>query len=412
MPRDPGRENTMEFPASARLGVLQVSRSRVSIMKTAPFTLCALLAIAFVVPTTQAQTSKPQQNPIAGPPANTTVRTSRVVGPTRANHANNVPEMRTSTNASLATSRLASGSNPNFGSPNASGEALPGPETKKIADPIWGNARGRVEEIGPSARKAATGPVAAAPTAPSAAMTRIYRVGVGDVLDIRLKDVSTRESTLFTVLAGGVVEYPLIEEPVKVEGMRVDEIAARLANRIKVIDHPRLLVDVRDHASHNVVVTGLVYNPGAKALRQEDVPLFVVLAEAVTRQGASRAAITRNGQTTTIDLADQTAIATLVMSGDLVTVSNAPAAPQYYHVSGEINAPGEKVFRSGMTLTQSLLASGGITQNASGRVKLTTQTTNAGPITTEINIKEILEGRSPDPTIRAGDRVEVTRGRW
>jgi protein involved in polysaccharide export with SLBB domain len=143
------------------------------------------------------------------------------------------------------------------------------------------------------------------------------------------------------------------------------------------------------------------------------VPLFVVLAEAVARQGASRATITRNGQTIAVDLADQTAIATLVMSGDLVTVSNAPpAAPQYYHVSGEINLPGEKVFRAGMTLTQSLLASGGITQNASGRVKLTSQTTNAGPVTSEINIKEILEGRSPDPAIKAGDRLEVTRGRW
>jgi hypothetical protein len=148
-------------------------------------------------------------------------------------------------------------------------------------------------------------------------------------------------------------------------------------------------------------------------LRQEAVPLFVVLAEAVARQGASRATITRNGQTIAVDLADQTAIATLVMSGDLVTVSNAPPAPpQYYHVSGEINLPGEKVFRSGLTLTQSLLASGGITQNASGRVKLTSQTTNAGPVTTEINIREILEGRSPDPTIKAGDRLEVTRGRW
>jgi protein involved in polysaccharide export with SLBB domain len=264
--------------------------------------------------------------------------------------------------------------------------------------------------MGPATTKLVAATVS---TVPSVSLTKIYRVGVGDVLDIRLKDVSTRESTLFTVLAGGVVEYPLIEEPIKVEGLRVEEIAARLASRIKVIDQPRLLVNVRDHASHNVLVTGLVYNPGSKALRQEAVPLFVVLAEAVTRQGASRAIITRNRQTITVDLADQTAIATLVMSGDLVTVSNAPpAAPQYYHVSGEINSPGEKMFRSGVTLTQALLASGGITQNASGRVKLTSTAAGAPPVTIEVNIKEILEGRNPDPTIKAGDRLEVIRGRW
>jgi len=380
-------------------------------MKTAPYALCALLAIGFMVPTTQAQTPKPQQTPVAGPQTDTTVRTSRVVGPSKAsNHAIGIQEMRPSTNVAPDAAKLATASRLGFGSPNQVSENTPRDETRNNVDAVWGNAPARVEEMRSGTHKAIA---AAVVPAPSAALARIYRVGVGDVLDIRLKDVATRESTLFTVLAGGVVEYPLIEEPVKVEGMRVDEIAARLASRIRVIDHPRMLVDVRDHASHNVVVTGLVYNPGSKALRQEAVPLFVVLAEAVARHGASRATITRNGQTIAVDLANQTAIATLVVSGDLVTVSNAPAAaPQYYHVSGEINSPGQKIFRSGLTLTQSLLASGGITQNASGRVKLTSQATGAAPVTVEINVKEILEGRNSDPTIKPGDRLEVTRGRW
>jgi protein involved in polysaccharide export with SLBB domain len=278
-----------------------------------------------------------------------------------------------------------------------------------VSGTVWGNAPARVEPAVVAAKKPATAVV----PVPASSLTRIYRVGVGDVLDVRLRDMPTRESTLFTVLAGGVLEYPLIEEPVKVEGLLVEEIAARLAGRIKVIDNPRLLVNVRAHASHNVVVTGLVYNPGSKVLRQEAVPLYVVLAEAVAREGASRATILRNGQTTVVDLADQNAIATLVVSGDLIKVSTAPPAPpQFYYVAGEINSPGEKVLRSGLTLTQSILASGGITQLASGQVKVMSQSVGAAPVAATFNIKNILEGRSPDPTIKAGDRLEIIRGRW
>ncbi|HEV2903614.1 MAG TPA: hypothetical protein VGW32_01125, partial [Pyrinomonadaceae bacterium] len=42
--------------------------------------------------------------------------------------------------------------------------------------------------------------------APPAAPTTTYRVGIGDVLDIRLTNMATRESTLFTVMKNGVLE--------------------------------------------------------------------------------------------------------------------------------------------------------------------------------------------------------------
>ena len=55
--------------------------------------------------------------------------------------------------------------------------------------------------------------------------TSIYNVGVGDVLDVRVLNVPTRESTLFTVLKDGTLEYPLLNGPVRVEGLSTDEIA-------------------------------------------------------------------------------------------------------------------------------------------------------------------------------------------
>jgi protein involved in polysaccharide export with SLBB domain len=78
----------------------------------------------------------------------------------------------------------------------------------------------------------------------------MYRVGIGDVLDIRLANVSTHESTLFTVLKDGGVEYPLLSRPMTVAGLTTDEIAQRLSGEIKVIKDARIVVSVRDFASH------------------------------------------------------------------------------------------------------------------------------------------------------------------
>jgi len=363
-------------------------------MKKAPYSLCALLAIVLSAVNGHSQNSdaiKSQPPGNLAPRVDTTIRTSRIIGPAKdSNHV--------------------SGTLANSSNSTASGTI--GKQVNSITQ-SWGNAPATVERTRGSVAPVSTGPGSIGPIVPTSAMTRTYRVGIGDVLDVRLLDVPTRESTLFTVLSGGLLEYPLIETPVKVEGLSVEEIAARLTSSIKVIDHPRLVVKVRDHASHNVVVTGLVYNPGAKVLRQEAVPLYVVLAEALAREGATRATISRGGQTISVDLADQSAIATLVVNGDLVKVLTAPApGPQYYYVSGEINSPGEKVFRTGLTLTQSILASGGITQNASGRIRITSTANGASSAASEFNVKEILEGRKPDPSLKPGDRMEVIRGSW
>jgi protein involved in polysaccharide export with SLBB domain len=359
-------------------------------MKYAPSPLCAFLAVFLTASAGYSQTNDQLSKQYAPSRTDSSIRSSRVVGPAKdSNHAAGDPVLAAST--------------------MPAGTGVENRKSNSSSEPVWGNAPAKVDEKIVAPRKVISSATAVA----APALTQIYRVGVGDVLDVKIVDMPTRDSTLFTVLAGGVVEYPLIEEPVKVEGLRVEEIAARLASRIKVLDHPRLVVNVRDHASHNAVVTGLVYNPGSKVLRQEAVPLYVVLAEAVAREGATRATINRNGQIISVDLADQTAISTLIVSGDLIKVSTAPPAPpQHYSVSGEINVPGEKVFRSGLTLTQSILASGGITQNAGGRVKVTSQALDGTPVIVECNVKDILEGRSSDPTIKPGDRVEVIRGRW
>lgn len=256
---------------------------------------------------------------------------------------------------------------------------------------------------------AATAPVASSAPLP----TSLYRIGAGDVLDIRLLNASERESTLFTVMPGGLLEYPLAGAPLQVAGLTTDEVAAHLRASVKVYDNPQFIVGVREYMSHSVIVTGLVDNAGSRILRREAMPLFVVLAEAQPRAEAARATIMRAGSPSiTIDLADSAATSTLVQSGDVIKVMAAPPAqPQFYFIGGQVNSPGQKDFHAGLTLTQAILASGGVSRLANNKVKVSRQGADGRLNSTEYNLKDIEDGKIPDPAMQPGDRVEVGRGR-
>ena len=241
--------------------------------------------------------------------------------------------------------------------------------------------------------------------------TAVYHIGVGDVLDIRLANLPTRESTLFTVLKNGVLEYPLLNGPISVAGLSTEEIANLLSTEIKVIRAARVSVTVRDYASHGVVVTGLVDSPGRKTLRREAMPLYAVLAEALPRAEATVATIVRAGKTETVALDNEQSMSTLVFSGDVIKVSaNAANGKGFVYVGGDVTSPGEKEFRDGMTLTQALISAGGAPRSGKTSVKVARRNANGFLTTNEYNVQSIQDGKAQDPLLQAGDRVEVTRG--
>lgn len=249
---------------------------------------------------------------------------------------------------------------------------------------------------------------AAAPVASPS--TEIYRIGVGDVLDIQLANNAPRASTLFTVLENGVLEYPLAGNPMVVSGLTPAEIAALLRQRIKVLDNPQVTVAVRDYASHAVNITGFVGAPGTKILRREAMPLYALLAEALVLPEGERATINRKGsEPIVINLNDTKLSATLVLPGDAIRVSGLPPVQvEYYFVGGEINSPGQKPHHAGLTLTQAILASGGTKTAAGSKIRISRQAADGKLVTEEFNLRRIQTGKDPDPVLQKGDRVEIT----
>ena len=266
----------------------------------------------------------------------------------------------------------------------------------------------------PAPRPANASPASASPASPAAAVSpaSIYRIGIGDVLDIRLLNgQDPRSSTLYSVVAGGVLDYPLLKDPLTVAGMTTEELAAQLVAEFRhrgLYDKPQVRVSVREYASHAVLVSGLVSDPGTKILRREAIPLYVVVAEAQPKPEAGRAVIISHttGKITNVDLNDAAGLNTLVMTGDVVTLTVRP--PEFYYVGGEVGAPGQKDFHSGITLTQALLASGGATKGAGERVRVLRAGPDGRLSPTEYNLREIENGVVPDPQLQPGDRIEVS----
>ena len=244
--------------------------------------------------------------------------------------------------------------------------------------------------------------------------TEIYKVGVGDVLFISLQSAPAKASTYFTVLNDGTIDYPLAGEMVAVSGLTTDEIEEVLQSKIKLYENPQVSVKVREYASHTITVLGLVEKAGEKFLQREAIPLFVVKAEAIVQPKAGQVTIRRaNSQIETLDLKDPKSDEVLILPGDIVEFGLSEMAaknssePQFYYIGGDVFGVGQRNFHAGLTLTQAILASGGLKKSNVKRVVIRRKNAEGLLVPTEYNLKDIKDGKIPDPQLQAGDTVEV-----
>jgi len=240
-------------------------------------------------------------------------------------------------------------------------------------------------------------------------LTKIYRVGPNDVLDIRINDSASPASTLFTVSPSGFLEHPLLAEPLKASGLTVEEISASFESELKrraLVEKPAVMVGVRDYASHMILVSGLVKDSGTKILRREAIPLYVVVADAQPLPEAGRVTVLRNesNEIFEIDLTETSEMNLLVQPGDVITLL--PNVTQFVYIGGEVKLPGEKTFRRGLTLTQAIISAGGVTPKGK-EARIARDNGKGFLAVTRYKLKEIESGKAQDPVVKAGDRITI-----
>lgn len=254
-------------------------------------------------------------------------------------------------------------------------------------------------------------PIPLKPSAEDVSLTKIYRVGPGDVLDIRINEAEPRQSTLFTVTSNGLLEHPLLAEPLNVSALTTEEIQTKIQHDLKsraLIEDPKVSVGVRDYASHAILVSGLVKDSGTKFLRREAIPLYVVVADAQPLPEAAKVTVVRSelNQMFEIDLTKVEDMSLLVRPGDVINLERNET--QFIYVGGEVKAPGEKIFRRGLTLTQAIISAGGVT--AKSKVAEIGRDDGQGfLVKTSFKLKDIHTGKAMDPLLRPGDRIMILR---
>lgn len=243
-------------------------------------------------------------------------------------------------------------------------------------------------------------------------LTEIYRIGVGDVLFINLQNVSSQNAKYFTVLDDGTVDYPLAGEMISVVNLTTVEIEDYLREKIKLYENPQISVNVREYGSHKINVLGMVEKPGDKFLQREAIPLYVIRAEAIVEPGANAVKIKRKNSTLEeFDLSETTTDEVLVYAGDIVEFTgienSTSSANGFYYIGGEIEDGGQMNFHKGITLSQAILASGGVKDTKVKKVVIRRKDDKGLLKSTTYNLNDIKKGKTPDPLLQIGDIIEV-----
>ena len=235
--------------------------------------------------------------------------------------------------------------------------------------------------------------------------TAIYKIGAGDVLDVRVNGAKAG-SNLFTISPTGLLDHPSLTEPLPVVGLTVEEVTSRFEARMKrrALDDPKVSIGINDYASHTILVSGLVKESGTKVLRREALPLYVVIADAQPLPEASRLTLVRNNSQETISLVDTDRLNVLVFPGDVITLL--PELDQFFYMTGEVVSPGEKKYRQGMTLTQALIVAGGVTDKAK-EARVSRDRGDGFLMVTKYKLKDIHSGKLRDPSFQPGDRITI-----
>jgi polysaccharide export outer membrane protein len=257
-----------------------------------------------------------------------------------------------------------------------------------------------------------------------------YRIGAGDLLDIRILNRPQLSRDAVRVDGRGMIRMPFFEKEIQAACRTESELAAEIAaGYLKYLRNPQVDVFIKEYNSQPVAVIGAVNTPGRFQL-QRRVRLLELLTFAggpAERAGRSlqvvhAASVPLCGESTTAHAPEDPSegLSSYVLSetlrgderanpyvqpGDVITL---PDAEQVY-VVGNVLKPSAFALKEPITVSRAIAMAGGVMPDTkSNRVRIIRQVPGS-TVKTElfVDLKAIDKRQAEDVTLLANDIVDV-----
>lgn len=262
-----------------------------------------------------------------------------------------------------------------------------------------------------------------------------YTIGPDDILKISIDDLEKPDQTaeiLRTVPDNGILEMPLIGN-VTIKDFTCKQIVTTLKNAYKddYIKDPQIAVEVSEHHSRPVIITGAVTKPGIYYLKQNSSTVLeaLFLAGGIPANAGKDLTIVRDSpedkknessktnvtqpKMITIDLKDlidrgQMSHNLPIFANDVIAVR--PKVQKFAYVLGFVNRPGAIEIPSDqdeVSALELLAQAGGVTAIARAQNAFILTERNDERKVVSVDLTKIANGVRPPVYMKAGDTLFV-----
>ncbi len=236
----------------------------------------------------------------------------------------------------------------------------------------------------------------------------VAKLGPGDLIEVSVYNVPELSSKVRVSNAGDIY-LPLIDY-VHVDGLTQEEAQTLIQKRLEdggFVRSPHVTIFVDEAASQGVTILGEVGKPGIYPDTASH-KLYEVISQAggFSPSASRKIAVLRRNQAEPIhidlprNLADDVSGNIDILPGDTITVPRAPIV----YVVGDVGRPaGLLVDNGSLTVLQALALAGGTNRTAKLSAARIIRKGPTGMTEQKLEIKKMLEAKSPDMTLQADD---------
>jgi polysaccharide export outer membrane protein len=253
---------------------------------------------------------------------------------------------------------------------------------------------------------------------------RAYRIGPGDLLEIKVFEVDELSQTV-RVSEDGTITLPLLGR-VPVQGLTQEGVVQKLTELLqaKYVKNPQVTIFIREYKNQQVAVIGAVEKAGSYELvGRKNLLQIVSMAGGFSDKAGNQVFVLRespDGKTQTIPI-DLEALLVggnqdyniPIMPNDVI---NVPVDREIkVFVMGRVNKPGAVTakFSTGITISQAVADAGGFAEGAKqSSVTVIRKGKGGREQKFKVNLKDILKGKKKDFPLQEGDVVHVPGGFW